>query len=124
MTDRALRLPRDEALLRFLLAWPAATLSVLVPLSLGFFVSAWSRGPLNAVGGTIAVYLVVLVASEARFFADLRPYLFTSSMPYWRDLFQERIAWTELGFDAAKLAGFALVFVLLAFRRFRLREER
>ena len=67
---------------------------------------------------------MLYVVSQIHFFAELRPWLFTSSMPYWRGLFQESVDWVELGREAARLLGFSGLFLALAFRRFRLREER
>ena len=102
----------------------AASLALLTPLSLSLLVSSYSRSPVNAVGTSVALYLVLYVISEIHFFRTLRAWLFTSYLAYWRGLFQEHIPWTDLGLDAAKLTGFTLLFLALAFRRFRLREER
>ena len=124
MTDRRQHLEQGEALLRFLLAWPAASLAMLAPLSLAFLVSAFSRSAVNAVGAAIAIYLVLYVASQIHFFAELRPWLFPSAMPYWRELFREQIDWRTVLEQAARLAGFTLAFLALALGRFRLREER
>lgn len=124
MTDRPQHLAQSEALLRFALAWPAASLALLVPLSLAFLVSTWSRSPVNAVGVSVSLYLILYVISEIHFFKDLRPWLFTSYLAYWRGLFQERVDWAELAESAARLAGFAALFLALAWRRFRAREER
>ena len=94
-----------------------------VPLSFSFLVSAWSRTPVNAVGTSMAIYLVLYVIAEIHFFAELRPWLFTTHMPFWRELFQENIDWLQLMRDAAKLLGFSLLFAALALHRFRTREE-
>lgn len=124
MTDRPQHLTQAEALLRFALAWPAASIALLVPLSMSFLISTWSRNPVNAVGVSVSLYLILYVISEIHFFKDLRPWLFTSYLPYWRELFQEHIEWSKLGDSAARLLGFAFLFLALAWRRFRRREER
>ncbi len=108
---------------RFALVWPAASLALLAPLSFAFLVSAWVRSPVNAVGTSVALYLVLYVIAEIHFFEDLRPWLFTSHMAYWRELFREDVDWLQLGRDAAKLTGFSALFLALALRRFRRREE-
>ena len=123
MTDRPQHLTQGEGLRRFLLAWPCASLALLAPLALSFWVSAWSRSAVNAVGTAVALYLVLYVVAEVHFFQDLRPWLFTSYLAYWRELFREEVAWGELLRDAARLSTFTLVFAGLAFRRFRRREE-
>lgn len=124
MTERHQHLAQDVAVRRFALAWPAASLSLFAPLALAFLISSWVRSPVNAVGTSVALYLVMYVIAEIHFFKDLRPWLFTSYMAYWRGLFREDIAWDTLLRDGAKLAGFALLFLALAYRRFRTREER
>ena len=123
MTDRHQHLSQGEALWRFLLAWPAACVAMLVPLSLSFLLSAQSRNPVNAVSLAVALYLMLYVVSEIHFFQDLRPFLFTSYSAYWRGLFREDIPWRDMGRDAAKLLAFSALFLALAHRRFRLREQ-
>lgn len=123
MTDRHQHLPQSEALVRFLMIWPAASLGLWTTLSFAFFLSAWMRSAVNAAAVAVALYLVMHVVSGVHFFEDLRPILFTSYLAYWRGLLQEDVRWVEVGRDAAKLMGFAFVFLALAHRRFRLREE-
>lgn len=123
MTDRHQHLDQTDALVRFALAWPAASLALLVPLALSLWISAWSRSAVNAVGTSVALYLVLYVVAEIPFFADLRPWLFTSYLAYWRGLFREEIPWAELSTDALRLLGYASLFLALAFHRFRRREE-
>lgn len=123
MTDRHQHLEQSEALQRFLLTWPAATLALSTTLSLGLLISTWMKNPVNAVGGAVALYLVLYVISEIHFFRELRPFLFTSHISFWRELFRESPDWMEVLKDASKLLAFNLLFLGLAFRRFRQREE-
>lgn len=123
MTDRPQHLPLAVALKAFALAWPAATLALTAPLCMSFLVSSWTRSPINAVGIAVSLYLVLYLISEVHFFKELRPYLFTSYMAYWRGLFRSEVAWAELGRDAARLLCFSCVFLALAYRRFCTREE-
>ncbi|MFT7670170.1 MAG: ABC-2 type transport system permease protein [Planctomycetota bacterium] len=123
MTASQQHLAESEALQRFLMAWPAATLSLIVPYSMSLLISSWSKSPVNAVGCAVSLYLVMYVISEIHFFESLRPWLFTSDTACWRDLFQADVDWPSFLRKEVRLAGFALVFFALAFRRFRLREE-
>jgi len=123
MTEARQDLSQAVALGRFALVWPAASLALLAPLSLSFLISAWSRSAVNAVGASVVLYLVLYIVSEIHFFQELRPWIFTSDVAYWRGLFQERIAWSDLGESAARLLGFSALFTALAYRRFRIREE-
>lgn len=123
MADRHQHLAQSEALGRFGLAWPAAALAMLPVLALSFWIASWARSPVHAVGVAVATYLILYVTSEIHFFRDLRPFLFTSELAYWRALFREEIDWPDLARNASKLLGFGSLFLALAYRRFRTREE-
>jgi len=123
MTERHQHLPQEVALRRLALVWPAASLSLFVPLCMSFWISTWVRSPVNAVGTAVSLYLMMYVVSEIHFFQELRPWFFTSYMAYWRGLFQAEIDWAEVSQSALRLAGFGFAFLALAFRRFRRREE-
>lgn len=123
MTDRPQHLTQSEGLARFALAWPLASVGLLAPLAFSFLVSVWTRSAVNAVGTAVALYLVMYVVAEVHFFQDLRPLLFTSYLTFWRELFREEVDWPTLARDGAKLLAFTLLFLALAFRRFRRREE-
>lgn len=123
MTERPQHLGQNGALLRFALVWPLATLALLTPAAFAFLLSTWMRSAVNAAGTAVSLYLVLYVVSGVHFFADLRPYLFTSYLAYWRGLFQEEIPWGDLGRDAAKLCAWTFLFLALAHHRFRKRQE-
>lgn len=123
MAERPQHLAQWQALTSFLLAWPGATLALLAPLAFSLLISTWVKSPVNAVGVSVSFYLVLYVISEIHFFRDLRPYLFTSYIAYWRELFRETVDWTRLLRDAARLLAYTLLFLALAYRRFRIREE-
>lgn len=123
MTDRPQRLEQAEALSRFLLVWPAASVSLLAPLAFAAWISTWARSAVNAVGLAVSLYLVLYVIAEVHFFQDLRPWLFTSYATWWRAFFREVIDWPSALRDGARVLGFACLFAALALRRFRTREE-
>ena len=93
------------------------------PLGLGLFISTLSRSAVNGVAVGVGTYLVLFLISEVHFFRDLRPYLFTSYMAYWRGLFRTSVDWPSVLRDASKLLAFACLFLTLAHYRFRVREE-
>ena len=123
LTDTPQFLTQKQTLLAFLLAWPAASVALMAPLTMSFLLSVYMRNPINVVAASVAVYLVLYVTSEVHFFDDLRPYLFTSYIGYWRNLFRNPIDWTMLLRDGAKLFSFTFAFIALAYHRFRVREE-
>jgi hypothetical protein len=116
-------LTQEQALYAFVLAWPAAVVALMPALAMSFMVAAWMKNPINAVAASVAVYLVLYVVSEIHFFAELRPYLFTTYTGYWRGLFRQQIDWHALLQDGAKLLAFAFAFLAAAYHRFRIRED-
>ena len=123
MTAKPQYLSQQQALLAFLLAWPAAGVALMPPLAMSFMVAVWVKNPINAVAASVAVYLVLYVISEIHFFNELRPYLFTTYIGYWRALFREQINWLDLLRDGAKLLAFSFAFLAAAYHRFRVRQE-
>ena len=101
MTPTPQRLSQSEALARFVLVWPAASLAMLVPLAFSYLLSTWMRSPVNAASTAVSLFLVLHVISGVPFYEELRPYLFTTHMGYWRGLLQETIDWTSVVLDAA-----------------------
>lgn len=123
MTAKPQYLSQEQALRAFFLAWPAAGVALMPPLAMSFMVSVWLKNPINAMAASVAVYLVLYVISEIHFFVELRPYLFTSYIGYWRGLFREQIIWHDLLRDGAKLLAFTFAFLTVAYHRFRVRQE-
>ena len=123
MTDRPQRLEQSVALMRFALAWPAASLAVVCAGSFGALVASCASRPVSAVSSGVALYLVLLIVGEVHLFRDLRPLLFTSDMSLWRELFQEQPDGELLLRGALRLLAFTAVFAGAAAWRFRTREE-
>ena len=123
MTAKPQYLSQKQALHAFFLAWPAAGVALMPALAMGFMVSVWVKNPINAVAASVAIYLVLYVISEIHFFMELRPYLFTTYIGYWRGLFREQVVWSDLLQDGAKLLAFTFAFLSIAYHRFRIRQE-
>ena len=66
---------------------------------------------------------VLYLIAEVHFFAELRPWLFTSHAACWRELLQESPDTEALLRHASASLGFTFLFLALGFRRFRRREE-
>ena len=123
MSERHQHLSQQEALKAFMLVWPAASVALFPALCLSFLISTWSKSGVNAVGISVATYMILYVIAEVHFFEDLRPWIFTSHMSFWRGLFREQLDWPELLHQGVRLLGFGFLFLGLAFHRFRTREE-
>ena len=122
MTDTHQRLSQSEALRAFFMAWLAAGLGLTVPLALSFLLATLLDNPINVVAASTAIYLVMLVVSEVHFFKDLRPFLFTAYVGFWRELFREQVNWSVFLADASRLLAFGMAFLAIAHYRFRHRE--
>ena len=123
MTANPQYLSQKEALQAFFLAWPAAGVALMPALAMSFMVSVWVKNSINAVAASVAIYLVLYVISEIHFFMELRPYLFTTYVGYWRGLFREQVIWSDLLQDGAKLLAFTFAFLSISYHRFRIRQE-
>jgi hypothetical protein len=123
MTAEPQYLSQKQALRAFFLAWPAAGVALMPALAMSFMVSVWVKNSINAVAASVAIYLVLYVISEIHFFIELRPYLFTTYIGYWRGLFREQVVWSDLLQDGAKLLAFTFAFLSIAYHRFRIRQE-
>ena len=123
MTAKPQYLSQKQALNAFFLAWPAGSVALMPALAMSFMVSVWVKNAINAVAASVAVYLVLYVISEIHFFIELRPFLFTTYVGYWRGLFREQINWPDLLQDGAKLLAFTFAFLSIAYHRFRIRQE-
>ncbi|MAE64492.1 MAG: hypothetical protein CMJ18_09505 [Phycisphaeraceae bacterium] len=123
MTDRHQHLDQATALRAFVIAWPAASIGLLAPLALSTLLSTWMDNPINAVAAAVAIHLVLYVTGEIHFFRDLRPFLYTSYMGYWRGVFREEVDWGAVSRDGAKLLAFSFGFLAVAAWRFRIRQE-
>ena len=123
MTAKPQYLSQKQALNAFFLAWPAGSVALMPALAMSFMVSVWVKNAINAVAASVAVYLVLYVISEIHFFIELRPFLFTTYVGYWRGLFREEINWPDLLQDGAKLLAFTFAFLSIAYHRFRIRQE-
>lgn len=122
MTDVYQRLPWTVALARFALVWPCAALLLLAPAALAMCAAAFARSAVHAAGVALSVYLVLHVVAAVPFFADLRPYLFTSQLGAWRGLLHEHVDWAVLGRDLLRASASTCALLAAAAWRFRTRE--
>ena len=123
MTDVYQHLPRDQALARFALVWPFATIALAAPLAMSLCMSVFLRNPVNAAGAAVSLYLVLHVISGVPYFSELRPLLFTTYLGSWRELLHETIDWRQIGSDLGRLLFWTCGFLGVALAAFRRREE-
>ena len=95
---RLVFIPEAEVPLRMLLAFTAAVWSMTVVASLAFLFSTLAENSIGPIIGTMAVVIVLLVLGNFPFdfFRLLSPYLFTTYMVFWQQLFDQPIPWQEI----------------------------
>ncbi|HJZ79979.1 MAG TPA: ABC transporter permease [Pyrinomonadaceae bacterium] len=88
LVDEPGKLLRDEALWRFVYATLTGTWSLLVIASIAMLFSVLCENPSIATVSTLALYLAFHIVGRVEFFEQLRPWLFTTDMDFWRDVFK------------------------------------
>ncbi len=97
---------KNDIVWRFILAYGFAGLSMTVVTALAFFFSSLVENAIGPIVSTMAVIIVFLILSALPidFFKNIEPYLFTTYMSSWRDLFE----------DPVDYAGFFKAIVILS----------
>ncbi|MDT7604754.1 MAG: type transport system permease protein, partial [Acidobacteriota bacterium] len=96
LVDEPGRLARDEALWRFAYAAVSGTWALLVVAAIGMLFSVVLETSVTATALTFSLYLAFFIVGRIEFFEHLRPYLFTTDMDFWRDVFKPDIPWQSL----------------------------
>lgn len=96
---------------RFMIAYGFASLSMTVVTALAFLFSSLVENAIGPIVSTMAVIIVFIILSaiQVDFFRNLKPYLFTTYMSSWRDLFEEPVDYAGFYKAIAILAGHIVV---------------
>jgi len=114
LVDEPGKLMRDEALWRFAYASLSGTWSLLVIAAVAMLFSVLFENPSMATITAIALYLVFHIVGRVEFFEHLRPYLFTTDMDFWRDVFKPEIPWQSFGRYGSICGAYIFGILLLA----------
>jgi len=106
------RLLQNEALLRFCYAVFTGTWSLLTLATLAFFMSVLFENPIVASFTALTLYVMLNVIGRVDFFVDLRPYLFTTDMEFWREVFKPEIPLNEIFYRACRCGMYSVSFLL------------
>ena len=106
------RLPQSEALLRFCYSVFSGTWSLLTLATLAFLMSVLFENPIVASFTALTLYVMLNVIGRVDFFVDLRPYLFTTDMEFWREVFKPEIPVNELLYRACRCGMYSVSFLL------------
>jgi ABC-2 type transport system permease protein len=114
LVDEPGKLMRDEALWRFAYASLSGTWSLLVIAAVAMLFSVLFENPSMATITAISLYLVFHIVGRVEFFEHLRPYLFTTDMDFWRDVFKPEIPWQSFGRYGSICGAYIFGILLLA----------
>jgi ABC-2 type transport system permease protein len=114
LVDEPGKLMRDEALWRFAYASLSGTWSLLVIAAVAMLFSVLFDNPAMATVAALALYLTFHIVGRVEFFEHLRPYLFTTDMDFWRDVFKPDIPWQSLGRYGSICGAYIFGILLLA----------
>lgn len=114
LVDEPGKLMRDEALWRFAYASVSGTWALLMIAALAMLFSVLFDNPAMATVATLALYLVFHIVGRVEFFEHLRPYLFTTDMDFWRDVFKPEIPWLSFGRYGSICGAYVFGILLLA----------
>jgi ABC-2 type transport system permease protein len=90
------RIAQTDALWRFAIATATGTWALLVVAAIGMLFSVLLETSVTAAALTFSLYLAFLIVGRVEFFEHLRPYLFTTDMDFWRDVFKPDIPWQSV----------------------------
>lgn len=106
---------KSDVLWRFFLAYSFAILSMMVVASLAIFFSSLVENAIGPIVATMAIIIIFIILSafDVEILKELKPYLFTSYMMNWRDLFDDPVNLTEIMKSIFVLTGHIIVFFAL-----------
>ncbi len=106
------KLTQSEALLRFCYSVFTGTWSLLTLATLAFLMSVLFENPIVASFTALTLYVMLNVIGRVDFFVDLRPYLFTTDMEFWREVFKPEIPANELLYRGCRCGMYSVSFLL------------
>jgi ABC-2 type transport system permease protein len=111
-----------DGLRRFLGALPCIGLSLLSISTFSFQLSCWNVKPAAATIGAITVFFVDWILHLVPYFESYRPWMMTTHMNTWLNVFREPVPWIQMIEDYAYLAGLNATFLIVGFAVFSARD--
>lgn len=93
LVDEPGKIARSDAVWRFAAASFSGTWALLIVAAIAMLFSVLFDNSAMAIVATLALYLMLYIIGRVEFFEHLRPYFFTTSMDFWRDVFKPVIPW-------------------------------
>jgi ABC-2 type transport system permease protein len=107
---------------RYLCALPLFALSLVTVTTFAFNLSCWNSKPAAATITAICICFMDWIFSKASFFESVRPWLMSTHMSAWSDVFRSPIPWQKMVEDYAYLFGLDATFLVVACVIFQSRD--
>jgi len=122
--DTIIIFAQDDIFWRFIVAYGFAALAMTTVTSLAFLFSSLVENAIGPIVSTMAVIIVFLIIGslEVEFFENLQPYLFTTYISAWRDIFDDPVDYDLLGKSLFVLLGHTITFFGITLALFRKKD--
>lgn len=109
-------LPKQQAIFRFMIAYPLAILAMSVIAALALLLSVLVENAIGPIIGTMAIVVVSVIISETPIvlFEKIKPFLFTSYTKVWQKTFLNPLPWGEILHSVIYLIIFMISFLSVA----------
>jgi len=113
-----------DVLWRYMAAFGIAFLSLLLIASYSFCISAFSNNsitPIIICMGTIIVFTIIGTL-DIPFFDYIKPFLFTTHMIVWRDMFYNPLQWTGIATSVGIIVFYIVLFTGIGWYHFKTKD--
>ena len=107
---------------RYLLSLPCYALSLLTITTFAFLLSCWNMKPAAATITAIAFFFIDWILHFVPYFETYRPWMMTTHMGTWLNVFRAPIPWEKMAEDYAYLLGIDATFVIIGLAVFQRRD--
>ncbi len=117
-------LSKEQALCRFLVAYPLAMLAMGVVAALALLLSVLVENAIGPIIGTMAIVVISVIISETpiSLFEKIRPFLFTTYTKVWEMAFLDPVPLYDIVLSIMYLLLYMLIFFGAAFIIFQRRD--
>jgi len=113
-----------DVLWRYMVAFGIAFLSLLLIASFSFCISAFSNNsitPIIICMGTIIVFTIIGTL-DIPFFDYIKPFLFTTHMIVWRDMFYDPLQWQDIILSVSVIIFYIILFTAIGWYHFKTKD--
>lgn len=114
----------NDTLWRFFAGLGIAFISLLVVASFSLLLSVYSENSIGPIITTMAVIILftIIGTMDIPLFEKIKPFLFTTHMVIWRNMFDQELDYNLIGNSIMMLVGHIILFLLIAWYSFRKKD--